>query len=312
MEDLSIADFSDCYDIVSKVTLGSPLGFMDGEGQDAYGLIERVKAFGRYVSLVSHMPWLHTVITNNPVMRKVKPSPFFQVVQEKVANRMRHPDPDGSHPDLLSHFVATHATYPDLMDTKQVTISASGNLIAGGLSPGATFDALCRFLVKYPEAQERLFGELRKAETDKSAQFDDVKHLPYLEGVIREAERLHQGTAFTFQRVTGPEGLNLPTGVHLPPGTKVGCPSLAINRDVRIFGPDASEYRPERWSRRKDEDVDAFEARRKLIDRTDLSFGQGSRTCIGKNIFRLEIFKVLAALLVRFKVCQMRISDGCF
>lgn len=229
-------------------------------------------------------------------MRKVKPSPFSLAVRETVQNRIRSSSTQGPHPDLLSHFLATHGTTPDLMDIKQVTISASGNLVAGGFSPAMTFDALFRFLVLCPEAQDKLFTELQAAHIEGPAPFDDIKHLPYLQGVIREAERLHQSVSFSLQRVAGPNGLVLPSGICLPSGTKISCPIDVINQDLKVFGADAREYVPERWWRRKDEDEHSFELRRNLMDRTELTFGQGSRTCIGRNIFRLEIFKVLLHL----------------
>lgn len=275
---------------------------MEGEGKDVYSLIQAVKAFGRRVVLVSQMPWLHKVVTDNALMRKAKPSPFLMAARRAVVARLQHPDPKGDRPDLLSHFVATHGAQPDLMDLKQVMVSASGNLAAGGFSPGVVFDTLCRFLVRCPEAQEKLFAELQGAHVPVLAPFNQIRALPYLEGVIREAQRLHLGSAFILQRVTGQAGLDLPNGVHLPPGTKVGCPAEAVNKDPVVFGSDPQEYRPERWMRKGNEDVDAFERRRNLMDQTELTFGQGSRTCIGKNVFSLEVFKVLVSLMLQFQV----------
>ena len=275
---------------------------MDDEGRDVHGMITRVKTFGKRAGLQANMPWLYTISTMNPLSRKHKPSVFYQTVQDLVTSRLQHPDPAGERPDLLSHFVATHNAQPRLMDEHQVKISASGNLIAGALSPGSTFDCLFRFLLAEPEAQAKLYSELQSADTSTPVQFDEVKDLPYLKGVIREAERLHQSSSFNLQRVVGPEGLKLPNGVFLPPKANVGCPAQATNQDTRVFGADASIYRPERWMRQKGEDEQMYEERIKLMDRVDLSFGQGSRTCIGKSIFRLEVFKALATLTVRFKV----------
>ena len=289
--------------------MGQPLGSMQGEGRDAYGLIKRVKAFGAYVGLVSQMPWLHKVFQDNPIMRQTRPSPFMAVVGGTVRERLRNPDPeDQPRPDLLSHFVATHAQYP-LMDEKQVLISTSGNMIAGGLSPSSAFDELCRYLVGHPESQDKLFTELKQAQLSLPASYDDVKDLPYLEGTIREAYRLHSSTSFNLQRVTGATGLVLPNGMRIPPRTKVGCPAGAIDQNTNIFGADSDTYRPERWMQKKEENTEAYLERRKLMDKTDLTFGQGSRTCIGKNIAFLEFFKVVATLMAQFKVSLRTRSD---
>ena len=292
-----------CVDIVAKITMGKPLGSMQGQGQDAYGLIARVKAFGFYVGLVSQMPWLHKIFQDNPIIRKTRPSPFMGAVNGTVQARLRNPDPeDQPRPDLLSHFVATHGESPGLMDKKQVLISTSGNMIAGVLSPSMAFDELCRYLATHPESQDKLYQELKQAQIHLPASYDNVKSLPYLEGIVREAYRLHSSTSFNLQRVTGAAGLVLPNGVRLPPRTNVGCPPGAIAQDVHVFGADSGHFRPERWMQGKDETEEAYLERRKLMDKTDLTFGQGSRSCIGKNIAFLEFFKVVATLMAQFKV----------
>ena len=284
--------------------MGSPLGLL--EGKDTFGLIEKVRTFGRYANLVSQMPWLHKVFQDNFLLRKTKPSPFLKVVQATVAERMRNPDPeDQPQPDLLSHFVATHGRYPGLMTPKQVAVSTSGNFIAGGLSPGKTFDELCRFLATHPNSQDRLYAELQQAKCAFPAAFGDVKDLPFLEGIIREAYRMHSSASFNLQRVTGLAGLDLPNGFRVPPGTKIGCPAGTINQGPRVFGSDADSYKPERWMRQKGESCESYDERRKLMDPTDLSFGQGSRTCIGKSIATLEIFKAVATLAGQFRVSRI-------
>ena len=81
----------------------------------------------------------------------------------------------------------------------------------------------------------------------------------------------------------------------------LGSPAQFINQDSTAFGPNADQYEPERWMQRKDETLEQWEERRKVVDRTDLTFGQGSRTCIGKSIATMEIFKAVATLIARFK-----------
>lgn len=281
--------------------MGTALGFLDG--QDVYGLWNRVRQFGLYAGVVSQMPWLHKIFQENFFMRRAKPSPFLQAVHQKVEQRLLSPDdPKQPRPDLLSHFVATHMTNPHLMTSKQVAISSSGNLIAGGLSPGKTFDEFCRFLATQPEAQERLYKELTQMNCTYPAAFADVQNLPYLEGVIKEALRLHASASFNLQRATGTNSLTLPNGVVIPGRTRVGCPAGSTNADPRVFGADADLFIPERWMQGMNESEQGYRERRSLMERCDLSFGQGSRTCIGKNIFALEVYKAAATLVGLFKV----------
>ena len=135
-----------------------------------------------------------------------------------------------------------------------------------------------------------------------AAPFDEIKDLPYFEGVIREAYRLHTASTFHLPRVVGPAGLELPDGRHIPAGIDIGCPPGMLSRDRVVFGEDADEYKPERWMQAASETKEAFDARKKLMDRTDMTFGHGTRTCIGKNIVALEFFKFVAPLVYLFKV----------
>jgi len=262
-----------------------------------FSLIQKVKAFGKYTGVVSQMPWVHKVFQDNPLMRTTKPSPFMQAVRKTVDTRLENGETEG-RPDLLSHFIATHKEYPS-MDKFQVLITTSGNLIAGGLSPSKTFNEICYFLARNVDAQDRLFHEL---EPSFPTSYDEVKQIGYLEGVIKEALRLHSSTSFNLQRVTGPQGLQLPNGVRIPPRVNIGSPAGAINQDSRVFGTDSELYKPERWMQGEKETFDAYQERRKLMERTDLSFGHGSRTCIGKNIALMEMFKAVATLVGQFKV----------
>lgn len=297
---------ADCYDVVSMLTLGQPLGFMSGSGQDAYSLIEHVKAFGRYVMVASQMPWLHKVFRDNPIMRRIHPAPFMRIVQARVSDRLEEekPNPGALRPDLLSHFIAAHRTNP-LMTRQNVAVTSATNLVAGGLSPGSTVECLCEYLAHHPEAQDKLYEELSQALFTTPAPFDAVKDLPYLDGVVREALRLHESASLGLQRIAGPGGLDLPGGCHLPANTKVNCSADAINKDPRLWGEDADTYNPERWTKQQGEEDDCYEERRRQYMRCDLTFGHGSRACIGKSVAMLEIFKVIASLVKNFQVSKI-------
>lgn len=67
---------------------------------------------------------------------------------------------------------------------------------------------------------------------------------------------------------------------YFPAGASVGVSAFAYHRQCDAFGSFPEQYRPERW-------LEASEQQRKGMEANFLSFGAGSRICIGRNISML-------------------------
>lgn len=77
------------------------------------------------------------------------------------------------------------------------------NVLAGGDTSSATMRAVVYYLAKTPHAYRKLISELDAANLSMPAQWRDVKDLPYLDAVMREAWRMNPGIAMIFERVVG-------------------------------------------------------------------------------------------------------------
>ena len=75
-----------------------------------------------------------------------------------------------------------------------------------------------------------------------------------------------------------------------------------IGRNASIWGDDVDTFRPDRWLRNEagGETEEAFSARLSAMNTSDLTFGAGSRVCIGKNLGLVEVYKVVATLAARY------------
>ena len=78
--------------------------------------------------------------------------------------------------------------------------------------------------------------------------YDQVKNLPYLQDVIDEGLRLHSTVCIGLPRIVSETGLTV-AGEAFAAGTEVSCPTLTIHRLKSIWGEDADEFNPDRWTR---------------------------------------------------------------
>lgn len=132
--------------------------------------------------------------------------------------------------------------------------------------------------------------------------YKNAKDIPYLAAIISEALRVHPPVGSMLERVVPTEGLRLPDGRFLPPGTLVGMNAWVLNADKAIYGPDADQFVPERWLPRDGETAAEWEDRKRKMRETDLTFGAGKRVCLGKNVGVAEVYKLTATLFSLYKV----------
>ncbi|KAJ7869957.1 cytochrome P450 [Mycena olivaceomarginata] len=112
-------------------------------------------------------------------------------------------------------------------------------------------------LAVHPDVQTTLRAELQTMGTD-SPSLDALNSLPYLDKVVREVMRVHSPVAFTNRMAMRDDVIPLGTpytdtqgkqhdSIVMSKGQMIYVPVAAVNRDPRIWGPDAAEFKPDRW-----------------------------------------------------------------
>ena len=204
--------------------------------------------------------------------------------------------------DMLSMFLKAKEDRPDFFDDRRVLTMAVSMSFAGSETTGISLSAVFYYLIKNTRCYEKLMNELDEATA--SGQFEDIstglvtwvesQRLPYLDACIKEAFRLHPAVGLPLERIVPPQGANI-CGEMIPGGTIVGVNAWVLHQRTDVFGDDAATYRPERW-------LEADKEHKKHMDACMFQFGMGARTCIGKNISLLEIYKLVPTFLRRFEV----------
>lgn len=170
------------------------------------------------------------------------------------------------------------------------------NFGAGHETMASTLTSLMAMIGSHKKVQSRLSGEIRNGQTyDPSSR--DLKLHSYLHAVIRESKRLHPVIAMSLPRKVPSPGLHL-DGFFLPAGTTVGCSPIALHRNEEICGSDPSAFLPDRWLG----SGEAAMERARDMDMYSLSWGGGGRSCPGRNLAEMIVWRVCLALLENFDI----------
>lgn len=208
----------------------------------------------------------------------------------------------GRHGDLLSTFLKIKEDRPAFFHNGRVLTMAVSMAFAGSETTAISLSAIFYYLLKNRSCYVRLMEELDEAVNSGMVEnrpnslvtWAESQKLTYLDACIKEAFRLHPAAGLPLERVVPACGMEI-CGQLVPGGTIVGCSAWVIHRRPEIFGKDVEIYRPERW-------LEANKESKKSMEGCMIHFGMGPRTCIGKNISLLEIYKLVPSFLRRFEV----------
>jgi cytochrome P450 len=327
------------FDVIGEMTYSKRHGFVE-ENRDIDGIVQYLGKLFDYVAPIGQIPVLDLLFLKNPIylwasqyglidstfpvakFAKQRMAERYSADNEKSSSVLPEVEPKkASQPDLLSKFIQAKESRPEFMTDTLVTTMAVSMAFAGSETTAISLSSVFYFLLKNPNCLTALYREL----DEKDAQgffsgseagivtWSESQELPYLDACIKESFRLHPAPGLPIERVVPKEGTEI-AGVFVKGGTIVGCNAWVVHRRPEVFGEDVETFRPERWlvgngaagqgMSTIDElvNVAAEEKRIKDMGATLLHFGMGARTCIGKNISLLEIYKLVPSVLRQFEV----------
>lgn len=163
---------------------------------------------------------------------------------------------------------------------KSEFLNNSFNLLLAAAKTSA--DALSKLvynLAAHPEEQEKL----------RSSIMVDGPDSEYLHWSINESMRLFPPAPWGAMRTLSHD-MTTKEGFLIPAGTLVQTPANLIHRLPEYWGPDADEFKPERWRNSSSFHPAQF-----------LAFGLGKRACLGKEFAVREIKMLMSELLSRYR-----------
>ncbi|KAF2205452.1 pisatin demethylase [Delitschia confertaspora ATCC 74209] len=292
------------FDFMGEITFSKRLGFLEG-AEDVGGITENIWKYFQKTSPISQIPWVDRLWTKNPIfqsLKSVSANPVVAFGIERAKERqMQGKEGAAEHAgdlnekDFLSRFLAAIKKDPSIPPFA-LTAWTTSNVTAGSDTTAILLRTIFHSLLTHPDSMQRLMEELDTASSEsrlcQPAKWNEARNLPYLDAVIKEAGRLHPPFGLPLERVVPAPGATI-CGEFLPAGTVVGMSGWVVHRDMDTFGLDCDDWRPERW-------IECSEEERRSMEHALLTFGAGNRTCLGKNISYLEIYKLVPSMLKAF------------
>ncbi|KAF1924287.1 putative cytochrome P450 [Didymella exigua CBS 183.55] len=167
------------------------------------------------------------------------------------------------------------------------------NAFAGSETFGYNLAWMLIELEKRPDCLERLLAEIESSNTEDFRIVNSK--MPYLDAVVKEVNRLHSPVASTFRTVNREISITTCKSYYtLQPGMLVYLALGCANRSTTDWGSDADKFMPERWLKSKEDNT------------SQLTFGYGSRSCVG---FKTALFGTKMYLLSLLQMYQIALRD---
>ncbi|WFD29628.1 hypothetical protein MSPP1_000638 [Malassezia sp. CBS 17886] len=189
----------------------------------------------------------------------------------------------------------------------ELAAQVSKFIFAGHKTSSTQLTWFLLMMAQNPAVQTRLRAEIRAKRThlglhavpaedaddmNRALTLEELDELTYLEWCIRESLRLH-GVIHTTSR-TATERDVLPSSdgrrVVIEKGIIILLPLAAISQDPRLWGDDATRFRPERWA-------EPMPGARMFPRLGGISFLQGARACIGSDFALREMTAFISTLV---------------
>ncbi|VUC25700.1 unnamed protein product [Clonostachys rosea] len=304
---IDVSHWMQCY----AFDVGERFGFLD-MGEDIQGIMSSLTDYLLYCARVGIFPEWHRTLFR----RQMKSSKLAGLahIRKFAESQLEHKynqtstkgESDSSMPiDMITKFLRIHDQDPSKINKDEILSVGMMNVGAGSDTTSISLSSVLFNLIKYPQTLERLRLEIKEHESDDSIsdpiRFSEAHNLPYLQAVLKEALRMHPATGLILGRVVPPGGTTL-AGQYFDSGTVVGINSWVAHANQDVYGADANIFRPERWL----EDSELVKRRESYF----MTFGQGSRTCIGKNISMMEMSKVIPQIVRHYDLLPQTASGN--
>ncbi|KAJ1254758.1 hypothetical protein BS78_K329200 [Paspalum vaginatum] len=229
----------------------------------------------------------------------------FEEKHDLLSRFMACQDDKGHDDDVVvSDSEPKEGPAPDSSFLRDVVISF---LLAGRETTSSALAWFFWLVSSRPDVQRRIRAEIAAVRarrppdlgSDFEFDVDELREMHYVHAAITESMRLYPPVAVNSLHVNADDVL--PDGTAVRAGWSVGYNLYAMGRMESVWGPDAREFRPERWLDDPGDGGGAFQFQPASPFRF-ASFHAGPRLCLGKEMAYVQMKSVVAAVMEELDV----------
>lgn len=241
------------FDVVGEILFSKQFGFLKA-GHDIGKAIENGVVLSVYASVVGFVRWFHVALLGNPLMTWLGLLPMGHLYDTTVRALDERLDNRDSRFDAAAHWFRAIEKNPGKVTERDVYAIATGAVGAGSDTVSCALQSFVYHMNRHPNAWQRVRDEMDEAIKsegicqDPVISFADAQKLPFLQLCIKEALRVFAPVPMGLPRVAPKEGLTI-GDQHFPEGTILSINSWVVHHNKEIWGPDAREFNPDRWTR---------------------------------------------------------------
>lgn len=218
-----------------------------------------------------------------PFHSLMKNADEMERIVRKVIARKKEEGLTGN--DILSVMIQMHEEDPQRLSEREL-IGHTTTMFRGGYNPSGMVLYWTLFLLsQHPEELKKVLAELDHSVKGNAPTLEELDHLSYVEGVLKETMRLFPAGTWTARLAMQDFKLN---SHPFPKGTWVVMSPYITHRIPEVF-PDPYQFKPERWLSIH---PSAYEF---------MPFSAGPRYCIGTSLAMMQLKSAMSILLKRYR-----------
>ncbi|KAF9004996.1 cytochrome P450 monooxygenase CYP63 [Cyathus striatus] len=190
-------------------------------------------------------------------------------------------------------------------DPKVIRDQLLNVLLASRDTTASVLTFITYFMAIYPDVTQKMRAEvLEYCGTNGTPSFEQLRGLKYVRAVINETLRIFPPVPLNVRETRSSACLLPPSDrshqdsdrrpLYMPAHTTIMYFPLLTQRNPALWGPDADEFKPERWL--QPESIAKFVANPQMYT----PFSAGPRICVGQNYAYNQMAYFLVRLLQKF------------